>query len=855
MKSAITVALGLFLASAVPVCSLAGSPQPQKLTHWQYVSLPVRTPFLNDSISPEGKKYDNTQLLKSRLTSQLKNAKAVSATDTAGFVSLAEPKATASNGSLHVLQTSIRSPRFVKGKIRATSQLPFAIVLDGKELSSKTSRQDSLTSASTIEAPVTLEPERDALLSLRVLCMSDDSLAPSARVEFVPEAEFTDITVYSAPDLKKRLKLADTQYYNSISGARLSPDDKYLLLSESLYYDAKSWRSTSRLVDVRTGRVLNPSVAYGARWMPNADILYYTVKNGEAYDLYNLDPASGREHLVAQSIPTNDFNWAPDGKTFFYAKTDEGVKESGPLRRYATPDDRMPGDRTRYFVMHYDPATGLSEQLTYGNHTTQLCDISPDGSNILILTVNERPDIRPPYENTVYQLNLATMQADTLVARSPQLINGAVYSPDGKKVLFYGSPEAFDGIGRNAGPFELANDYDIQMFIMDVAKRTVDPVTRDFNPSVAQVIDWNRADGRIYFIAEEGFMRPLYVYDPARGTFSRLPVEVENVGQVSIPAHSAARLAYTGQGFDYIGKAYLLDLKSGANRLLADPNSEKIAEIELGTMHPWNFTAADGKVIEGYYCLPPSFDPAKKYPMIVYYYGGTSPTQARLSTPYTPQLLASRDYVVYTLNPSGTTGYGQEFSARHVNTWGKYTADDIIEGVKKFIAEHKFVDADKVGCMGASYGGFMTQYLQTLTPMFAAAVSHAGISNVTSYWGEGYWGYSYNSVAAANSYPWNNPDLFTKQGSLFNADKITTPLLLLHGTADTNVPIGESIQLFNALRILGREVEFVSVEGENHFISDFAKRQLWQNTIMAWFAKHLQNDPRWWNHLYPERHL
>ena len=139
--------------------------------------------------------------------------------------------------------------------------------------------------------------------------------------------------------------------------------------------------------------------------------------------------------------------------------------------------------------------------------------------------------------------------------------------------------------------------------------------------------------------------------------------------------------------------------------------------------------------------------------------------------------------------------------------------------------------------------------------MFAAAVSHAGISNVTSYWGEGYWGYSYNSVAAANSYPWNNPDLFTKQGSLFNADKITTPLLLLHGTADTNVPIGESIQLFNALRILGREVEFVSVEGENHFISDFAKRQLWQNTIMAWFAKHLQNDPRWWNHLYPERHL
>ena len=149
----------------------------------------------------------------------------------------------------------------------------------------------------------------------------------------------------------------------------------------------------------------------------------------------------------------------------------------------------------------------------------------------------------------------------------------------------------------------------------------------------------------------------------------------------------------------------------------------------------------------------------------------------------------------------------------------------------------------------------MTQYLQTQTDIFAAAVSHAGISNVTSYWGEGYWGSSYNAVAAADSYPWQNPDLFTKQGSLFNADKINTPLLLLHGTVDTNVPIGESIQLFNALKILGKEVEFVQVEGEDHFVADYAKRVLWHNTIMAWFARFLQDSPEWWNELYPKRHL
>jgi dipeptidyl aminopeptidase/acylaminoacyl peptidase len=148
----------------------------------------------------------------------------------------------------------------------------------------------------------------------------------------------------------------------------------------------------------------------------------------------------------------------------------------------------------------------------------------------------------------------------------------------------------------------------------------------------------------------------------------------------------------------------------------------------------------------------------------------------------------------------------------------------------------------------------MTQYLQTRTDIFAAAVSHAGISNVASYWGEGFWGYSYNAIAAAESYPWNNPELFTSHGSLFNADKINTPLLLLHGSKDTNVPIGESIQLFNALKILGKTVEFVQVDGEDHYIADYSMRTQWHNTIMAWFARWLQDSPQWWEDLYKERH-
>ena len=165
------------------------------------------------------------------------------------------------------------------------------------------------------------------------------------------------------------------------------------------------------------------------------------------------------------------------------------------------------------------------------------------------------------------------------------------------------------------------------------------------------------------------------------------------------------------------------------------------------------------------------------------------------------------------------------------------------------------MDAKKVGCCGASYGGFMTQYLQTRTDIFAAAVSHAGISALSSYWGEGYWGYGYCSSANTGTYPWNHPAFFTEHSPLFHADKITTPLLLIHGNADTNVPVGESIQMFAALKILGKEVALVQVDGENHGVADYTKRLGWHNSIFAWFAKWLKEEPEWWEALYPTRDL
>lgn len=813
----------------------------------------VRAPFMNDSIAPNGDKFKTTDLLKSRVRAEVKGN--TFAADTSGTIALAS--APAANGSMQLLQTLVRSERFTKGQLKVTSQLPFIVELDGREIASKlTAERDSLTAASTASAPLRLEPERDARLTVKVLAMAADSVAsPQLTVTFTPDEKFENTALSSGPDMLRRFTLEDSEYGNRVSGLSMSPDGKYLITRYWNRYDGQRHHSYATLTDLKTGKVLNANLPWGVEWMPTGSQLYMTTTAADGYDLLSVDPLTGAQTLLAESIPVNNFTWSPKGDCIYYTFNDEGVKEEGPLRRYASPDDRMPGDRNRSFIVRFSPSTGISERLTFGNHSTILNDISRDGRKLLCSTSSEDPTTRPFYRSAFYILDVETLRADTLVAPGPQFVNSGRFSPDASRVLFSGSPSAFNELGKNCGSHPIANDFDIQLYIMDVATKKVKPLTFDFNPSADRIICWNATNDLIYIIAEEGFGRNLYSIDPDAGTFTLLPTEIDNITSATMGDDEALRIAYMGNGYHYAWKAYVLDLKKGRNTLLADPRGAELAKIRLGKTEPWKFTASDGTEIDGMVCLPPDFDSAKKYPLIVYYYGGTSPTSKSITQPYTPQLFASRDYVVYVLNPSGTTGYGQEFSARHVNAWGKRTADDIIEGVQHFYRTHEFVDSTKIGCLGASYGGFMTQYLQTLTPMFAAAVSHAGISNVTSYWGEGYWGYSYNGVAAADSYPWSDPELFTRQGSLFNADKINTPLLLLHGTADTNVPIGESIQLFNALRILGKPVEFIAVDGENHFISDFPKRILWHNSIMAWFERWLHDDPSWWNDIYPERNL
>ena len=661
------------------------------------------------------------------------------------------------------------------------------------------------------------------------------------------------------PEGKRYWTNADMMHGERINGVELSSSAKYARIRKSITYKGGETGSKDIFIDLATGKEFNlDGFQY---WLPEGDRYLRSYRETEGTWCYEtVDIKTGEKTFVGKytgkghAYPTKDLK-------HFLVTIEEKVPEekNKEVHQILEPDDRQPGYRNRRNYSLYDIETGITTPITKGARNVYVIP-NKDASRFLVSIYTEKLTERPFEFTDLLLLDAATGKVDTLV-RHDGFISSFQFSPDGRYVSLTGSPEALGGIGNTLPGDKIPSSYEYELFLIDLQTKEKRCLTRDFDPSVTGY-QWSEQDGMIYALCENRDTKSLYRINPNSPLPTSPKGEIEKV-LLSEPyiysSFSLAKekpfLAYIGESSMSTDRCWLRDLKTGKERVLCDLNPTRLKDIQLGECRDWNFKAERGDTIYGCYYLPPFFDETKQYPMLVYYYGGCSPVGRLLDSYYNYQEWAAMGYVVYVIQPSGCSGFGQEFASRHVNAYGDYTADDIIQGTKQFCKEHPYVNEKKIGCMGASYGGFMTMYLQTVTDIFAAAMSHAGISNPASYWGYGYWGYSYSTTSAAHSYPWNNMELYSGHAPLFNADKVHTPILFMHGGADTNVPINESIQMFTALKLLGRECAFITVEGENHHILNYDKRIRWHDSIMAWFAKWLQDDPTWWNTMYPEKNL
>jgi dipeptidyl aminopeptidase/acylaminoacyl peptidase len=740
------------------------------------------------------------------------------------------------------LATYLEPTRWLKTTLHIhCTNLGAAVFLDGNATKENLKKDK-------ISTTLTLTKEKH-LVVVKLLLIKGESFTFKASLEHKKEWENEKIAVSLTPD--HQMKPENVLNMVNVRNIFVSPDGKRAAVSlRKTGKKAGKSENWLEILDTVKGKTIFSTKGLksmdGFKWMGNSGTFSYTRADKKKTTIYSFNLNTLEQQVLLKDVTNfSSYWWAPDYSYLVYSKYHK-AKSNDLYKHYVHVDDRSVNSGYTYSMYLYFPGGGATHQLCDQEADYQDAEISPDGSKILFSRSLRDHKNRPYYRNDYFIFHVKTLTVEKLFESN--WITSGQFSPDSKKLLFLGGPSAFDSIGSTLAIGTVPNDYDTQAYIYDLSSKKAEAISKTLKPSIRGAF-WGKPGNNIYFSATDQSFNRVYKYSLKKKQFTALNTGVEVVHRIGF-AKNRNLAVYWGSSSNVPQKLYKINPNGGKGILLKDFNKKDFQQVKLGAVKDWNYMTPKGKSIKGRIYYPVGFDSNKKYPCIVYYYGGTSPVTRDFGGRYPKNWYAANGYIVYVLQPTGATGFGQEFSTVHVNDWGKVTSQEVIAATKHLVKSHSYIDGEKLGAMGASYGGFLTMYIATQTDMFAGFISHAGISALSSYWGIGDWGYTYSGVATAKSFPWNRKDIYVGHSPLFMADRITTPLLLLHGDIDNNVPPGESYQMFAALKLLGKDVALVTYKGQRHFILEYKKRLHWMRTIIAWWDKHLKKEPQHWEHLY-----
>lgn len=664
-------------------------------------------------------------------------------------------------------------------------------------------------------------------------------------LDFEPKADTDNITINTSTT--KRLSAEQLFDAPSISGLSLAPDAKQYVTSTRSYSN-KTANQANVVTELKNSQNQTLYRFEGQQpsnmvWSPNNQFLVYMLGS----ELKQLNRKNFSIKTLARELEgASNFNFYDNNSLIFsWSKTPED--NNSLTKHYKGLQDRWSYARNVSQLYILDTNSGLTKALSQGPISHSFEDANTNRGKVLMSRQVMVMQATTHPETELVELDL---QSNKITSFGKfKTFNHAKYA--NKDVYVVAGPDFKNGAGRALPKGMLANNYDGQLYLLSDNGKNVKALSKQFDPAIGELHVLDNGDALIKVTEQD--TQPLYLYDLSKQRFKKLNTGLDIVEQFSYSHERNPQVLLSGTTASTPQQLKRLNISKNKTGLIWDSKPLAYANTQIPTLEEFNFTNKDGVEITGRVYLPTNLDKTKKHPALVYYYGGTSPVTRGFTGRYPFNLWAANGYVVYVLQPTGATGFGQTFSAQHVNAWGDYTASDIMQGTQAFLKKYDFVDSKKVGNLGASYGGFMTMLLATKTDMFSASIAHAGISNLTSYWGEGWWGYLYSGEASKNSFPWNNASLYSDHSPVFHADKVTTPLLLLHGDSDTNVPVGESLTMYTALKLLNKDVELIEYKGADHQIFARDKRFDWWNTMLAYFDKQLKGEPQWWDAMYSDK--
>jgi len=453
------------------------------------------------------------------------------------------------------------------------------------------------------------------------------------------------------------------------------------------------------------------------------------------------------------------------------------------------------------------------------------------------------------------------------------------FSPDSKELAYVRNPDKVEAISTNSDIYVLPlsggaaknitvtnHGYDVGPIYTRDGRYIIyrSEATAGFEADRWRLMSYNRATGKSMELTrnfdlqvEEVALSPdgNYAYFIA-GERGRLPIFRVPLGgaeaQKVVPNVSAAGLQITADGKSLVfanssiaapAEIYRANIDEGTVTPITEVNKNQLAGFGLKKAEDVEWTGALGTKIHGFIIKPADFDSQKKYPLAVIIHGGPqSAFNDSWGYRWNPQVWANNGYVVFMPNPRGSTGYGQKFVNDISNDWGGKVYTDIMNGVADVLRRNSFLDRNRVGAAGASYGGYMINWIEghNNDPRFnfKVLVSHDGVYNIESMYGatEELWFPEWEFKGT----PWSNPLGYARWSPNKFVKNFKTPILVIHGELDYRVPFGEGLQLFTAVQRMGIDSKMLIFPDEGHWVLKPQNSQLWYHTVLDWMDKYLK---------------